>query len=43
MANLDVNPQRYQEQLAEKTERLTEMFSQYDVPELEVYESPEQH
>ena len=43
MANLDVNPQRYQEQLAEKTERLTEMFSEYNVPELEVYESPEQH
>jgi tRNA (uracil-5-)-methyltransferase len=43
MATLDVNPQRYQEQLAEKVERLTEMFAPYNVPELEVFESPEQH
>lgn len=43
MATLDVNPQRYQEQLAEKVERLTQMFTQYNVPELEVFESPEQH
>ncbi|ENO8976746.1 TPA: tRNA (uridine(54)-C5)-methyltransferase TrmA [Vibrio parahaemolyticus] len=43
MATLDVNPQRYQEQLAEKVERLTDMFAPYNVPELEVFESPEQH
>ena len=43
MATLDVNPQRYQEQLAEKVERLTDMFAPYNMPELEVFESPEQH
>lgn len=43
MATLDVNPQRYQEQLAEKVDRLNEMFASYNVPELEVFESPEQH
>ncbi len=43
MATLDVNPQRYQEQLAEKVERLNDMFAPYNVPELEVFESPEQH
>lgn len=43
MATLDVNPQHYQQQLAEKTERLTQMFAQYNMPQLEVFESPEQH
>ena len=43
MATLDINPQRYQEQLAEKVERLTGMFAQYNMPNLEVFESPEQH
>ncbi len=43
MASLDVNPQHYAQQLAEKTERLSDMFAPFDVPELEVYESPEQH
>ncbi|MGU3847015.1 tRNA (uridine(54)-C5)-methyltransferase TrmA, partial [Vibrio diabolicus] len=42
MATLDVNTQRYQEQLAEKVERLTDMFAPYNMPELEVFESPEQ-
>ncbi|MEZ8826662.1 tRNA (uridine(54)-C5)-methyltransferase TrmA [Vibrio amylolyticus] len=43
MATLDVNPEHYQKQLAEKTERLTQMFAPYHVPELEVFESPAQH
>ncbi|EOU2464614.1 tRNA (uridine(54)-C5)-methyltransferase TrmA [Vibrio navarrensis] len=43
MATLDVNPQRYQAQLAEKVQRLTDMFASYQTPELEVFESPEQH
>ena len=43
MATLDVNPQRYQAQLAEKVQRLTDMFAPYQAPELEVIESPEQH
>lgn len=43
MSSLDVNPQHYAQQLAEKTERLSDMFAPFDVPELEVYESPEQH
>ncbi|MBE3671352.1 tRNA (uridine(54)-C5)-methyltransferase TrmA [Vibrio navarrensis] len=43
MATLDVNPQRYQAQLAEKVQRLTDMFAPYQAPELEVFESPEQH
>uniref|UniRef100_UPI002163BE12 tRNA (uridine(54)-C5)-methyltransferase TrmA n=1 Tax=Vibrio vulnificus TaxID=672 RepID=UPI002163BE12 len=43
MATLDVNPQRYQQQLAEKVQRLTDMFAPYQAPELEVFESPEQH
>lgn len=43
MATLDINPQHYQQQLAEKTERLTQMFAQYNMPQLEVFESPEQH
>ncbi|MGC9402968.1 tRNA (uridine(54)-C5)-methyltransferase TrmA [Vibrio genomosp. F10 str. 9ZC157] len=43
MASLDVNPEHYQQQLAEKTERLTQMFAPYNVPDLEVFESPDQH
>ena len=43
MANLDVNPTQYQQQLDEKKQRLTQMFSPYDAPELEVFESPEKH
>ncbi len=43
MATLDVNPHDYQQQLAEKKQRLTEMFAHYNAPELEVFESPEQH
>ena len=42
MATLDVNPNRYSEQLAEKVSRLNEMFTPYNVPELEVFESPNQ-
>ncbi len=43
MATLDVNPQQYQAQLQEKVSRLTDMFSDYQAPELEVFESQEQH
>ena len=43
MASLDVTPQHYAQQLAEKTERLTQMFAPYDAPELEVFPSEEQH
>ena len=43
MATLDVNPTQYQQQLDEKKQRLTQMFAPYGVPELEVFESPEQH
>ncbi|GAL16264.1 tRNA (uracil54-C5-)-methyltransferase [Vibrio astriarenae] len=43
MASLDVNPQTYQQQLADKVTRLTDMFSDFNAPELEVFESPEQH
>ncbi|MBD1558657.1 tRNA (uridine(54)-C5)-methyltransferase TrmA [Vibrio sp. S9_S30] len=43
MASLDVNPEHYQAQLADKTQRLTEMFAPFNAPELEVYESPDQH
>ncbi|USD65408.1 tRNA (uridine(54)-C5)-methyltransferase TrmA [Vibrio sp. SCSIO 43136] len=43
MATLDVTPELYQQQLAEKTQRLTSMFAHYQMPELEVFESPEQH
>ncbi|MFC3024939.1 tRNA (uridine(54)-C5)-methyltransferase TrmA [Vibrio zhugei] len=43
MATFDVNPDQYAEQLAGKISRLTEMFTPYGVPELEVFESPEQH
>jgi tRNA (uracil-5-)-methyltransferase len=43
MANPDINSTQYQQQLEEKQQRLSQMFSPYDVPELEVFESPEQH
>ncbi|MDR9826646.1 tRNA (uridine(54)-C5)-methyltransferase TrmA [Vibrio sp. FNV 38] len=43
MATLDVNPQTYQQQLADKVTRLTDMFCDFNAPELEVFESPEQH
>lgn len=43
MASLDVNPQHYQQQLAEKTERLSALFAPFNAPKLEVFESPEQH
>ncbi|EKO3666862.1 tRNA (uridine(54)-C5)-methyltransferase TrmA [Vibrio metschnikovii] len=43
MATLDVNPEHYSAQLAEKITRLTEMFQPYHVPKLEVFESPEQY
>lgn len=43
MATFDVNPHQYAEQLTGKISRLTEMFAPYGVPELEVFESPEQH
>lgn len=40
MANLDITPESYREQLEEKCIRLNDMFSDYDVPELEVFDSP---
>lgn len=43
MANLDVNPQDYQEQLNEKKARLEQMFTCYQMPKLEVFESESQH
>mgnify|MGYP001199848002 FL=1 len=43
MATLEMNPQRYREQLTEKTTRLTQMFAPYDVPEIEIFESPVQN
>ncbi len=43
MANLDVNPQGYQEQLIEKKTRLQQMFACYQMPKLEVFESESQH
>jgi tRNA (uracil-5-)-methyltransferase len=42
MADLDTT-NRYAEQLAEKRDRLNQMFVDYNVPELEVFESPEQN
>ncbi|WP_375751808.1 tRNA (uridine(54)-C5)-methyltransferase TrmA [Vibrio sp. HN007] len=43
MAIPEMNPQSYQEQLEEKKLRMNELFSEYGVPELEVYESPEKN
>ena len=35
-----MNPENYQVQLDEKAEALSAMFSEFDVPELEVFSSP---
>jgi tRNA (uracil-5-)-methyltransferase len=43
MATLEVNPENYQPQLADKISRLTQMFADYQTPALEVFESPPQH
>ncbi|WP_413285600.1 tRNA (uridine(54)-C5)-methyltransferase TrmA [Vibrio sp. MA40-2] len=43
MASLNVNPNHYHKQLNEKAECLKKMFAEYDVPELEVFESPEKY
>lgn len=43
MTDMTINPHHYQTQLQEKIERLKLMFNEYDMPELEVFESPEQH
>lgn len=43
MTTLDVNPKSYQQQLSEKVARLNQQFAPYDVPNLEVFDSPEQH
>ncbi len=43
MTNMTVNPNGYQAQLQEKVERLKLMFSEYNMPELEVFESPKQN
>ncbi|MCE0493519.1 tRNA (uridine(54)-C5)-methyltransferase TrmA [Vibrio salinus] len=43
MAISDMNSQRYQTQLAEKISRLTDLFSPFGIPELEVFESPEKN
>lgn len=43
MATIDMTPQNYTAQLEEKTEGMKQMFAQYQVPELEVFSSPEKH
>lgn len=43
MATLDVNPAHYQSQLAEKVERLQQMFAPFSAPQLEVFESQPEH
>lgn len=43
MADEVMNPANYQQQLDDKAERLTGMFAQFEVPELEVYHSPSEH
>lgn len=43
MTTLEVNQQSYQEQLNEKATRLNELFATYDVPQLEVFDSPIQN
>ena len=40
MAAPDMNPDRYPEQLAEKTKIIHGLFESFEMPELEVYESP---
>jgi len=43
MAKIDVNPNCYREQLISKTNHLNQLFVEYDVPTLEIFESCEQH
>src|SRR5690606_16551085 len=38
-----VDPERYDEQLAAKRDRLETQFARFSVPELEVYPSPPSH
>ncbi|SHI20523.1 tRNA (uridine(54)-C5)-methyltransferase TrmA [Ferrimonas marina] len=38
-----LDPRRYDEQLAEKCERMRALFAQHDTPELEVFPSPPAH
>lgn len=43
MATPEPTPELYQQQLEEKQTRLSAMFAEYDVPALEVFESPEKY
>ncbi len=43
MTSITINPNSYQTQLKEKVERLKLMFNEYNVPQLEIFESPEQN
>jgi tRNA (uracil-5-)-methyltransferase len=43
MANVEINPAQYQIQLQEKIDRLKSLFSAFQMPELEIYNSPIQH
>lgn len=43
MTTLEVNTQSYQDQLNEKATRLGQLFAPYDVPELEIFDSPIQN
>ena len=43
MARIDINPEHYQGQLAQKTHQLTALFTPYGVPPVEVFESVPLH
>lgn len=43
MVNPDTNTVTYSNQLAEKVSTLKNMFTDFNVPELEVFESQEKH
>ncbi len=43
MANITSNTTSYAEQLDDKLQRLGDMFAEFTTPDIEVFESPEQH
>ncbi|GAB3107105.1 tRNA (uridine(54)-C5)-methyltransferase TrmA [Aestuariicella hydrocarbonica] len=43
MAINSVYPDQYQQQLEDKTQRISEQFKAFDLPELEVFPSPQSH
>ncbi|WP_105903015.1 tRNA (uridine(54)-C5)-methyltransferase TrmA [Vibrio gangliei] len=43
MANITPNTTSYAEQLDDKLQRLGDMFAEFTTPDIEVFESPEQH